>query len=175
MSFFRPEAKAALWRWREVLAGAGLALLGLSWITGPGGLLGWLGWVVMAVGGLLVFVGVQRARFRRGTGGPGVVLIDEGQITYYGPLDGGVIAADELERLALDPTAKPAHWVLEQPGQPALQVPVNAEGAEALFDVFATLPGLKTEWMLAELSGDTLHPVVIWERKSERPPHMRLH
>lgn len=175
MNFIRPEASAALWRWREVLIGAGILLLGLYWIIGPGQLLGWIGGVSVLTGVGLCIVGFQRARFRGGTGGPGVVLVDEGQITYYGPLNGGVIATADLERLALDPTADPAHWVLDQPGQPALFIPVNAEGADALFDVFSALPGLKTERMLAELQGGSAHPVVIWERRSMRPASHRLH
>lgn len=176
MSFIRPEARAELWRWREVLTGIGLALLGLSWISGPGGLLGGIGWAVVAIASIVVVVGVQRARFRTGNGGPGVVLVDERQITYYGPLTGGVIATENLEKLTLDPTAKPAHWILDQHGQPPLHIPVTAEGADDLFDVFSTLPGLQTQRMLAELTGTGGLPVVIWERNTtERPAHMRLH
>ncbi|NVO57861.1 hypothetical protein HW561_18850 [Rhodobacteraceae bacterium B1Z28] len=175
MSFIRPEAKLALWRWREVLVAAFVLTLGLSWISGPGGLLGWLGWVLVAVSVALAVIGVQRARFRTGAGGPGVVTVDEGQITYLGPLDGGIFATREIERLALDPTSNPAHWILDQPGQPTLHIPVNAEGAEALFDVFSNLPGLKTEQMLSELNGGAAHPVVIWERHPSRPAHLRLH
>lgn len=175
MSFIRPEAKLAMWRWREVLVAGFVLLLGLSWINGPGGLLGWLGWILVAVSIALAVIGLQRARFRTGAGGPGVVTIDEGQITYLGPLDGGIVAAREIERLALDPTACPALWVLDQPGQPTLHIPVNAEGAEALFDVFSNLPGLKTEQMLSELNGGSAHPVVIWERTPSRPAHLRLH
>ncbi len=175
MSFFRPEAKLALWRWREVLVAGFVLILGLSWISGPGGLLAWLGWLLIVVSMALAVIGVQRARFRNGAGGPGVVTIDEGQITYLGPLDGGIVAAREIERLALDPTSQPAHWVLDQPGQPTLHIPVNAEGAEALFDVFSALPGLKTEQMLSELNGRAAHPVVIWERTPSRPAHHRLH
>jgi len=175
MSFIRPEAKLALWRWREVLVAGLVLLVGISWISGPGGLLGWMGWVLVAVSIALAVIGVQRVRFRTGAGGPGVVTIDEGQITYLGPLTGGMVATREIERLALDPTADPAHWVLDQPGQPVLHIPVNAEGAEALFDVFSALPGLKTEQMLAELNGGATHPVVIWERRPMRPPHARLH
>ncbi len=175
MSFIRPEAKLALWRWREVLVAVAVFLVGLSWISGPGGLLGWMGWILVAVAVALAVIGVQRVRFRMGAGGPGVVTIDEGQIAYLGPLDGGIVAAREIERLALDPTSDPAHWVLDQPGQPALHIPVNAEGAEALFDVFSALPGLKTERMLSELNGGSPHPVVIWERTPSRPSHVRLH
>ncbi|WP_170346275.1 hypothetical protein [Ruegeria atlantica] len=175
MSFIRPEAKLALWRWREVLVAGFVLILGLSWINGPGGLLGWIGWLLVAVAIALAVIGVQRTRFRTGSGGQGVVTVDEGQITYFGPLDGGVIATREIERLALDPTSTPAHWVLEQPGQAVLHIPVNAEGAEALFDVFSALPGLKTEHMLAELNSGSTHPVVIWERTPSRPAHLRLH
>ncbi|WP_170426936.1 hypothetical protein [Ruegeria arenilitoris] len=175
MSFIRPEAKLTLWRWREVLIAGAVLLVGLSWISGPGGLLGWLGWVLIAASAALAVIGVQRARFRTGAGGPGLVTIDEGQITYLGPLTGGIVATREIERLALDPTSSPAHWVLDQPGQPTLHIPVNAEGAEALFDVFSALPGLKTEQMLSELNGGGAHPVVIWERTPSRPAHLRLH
>ncbi|CUK00101.1 hypothetical protein RUE5091_02090 [Ruegeria denitrificans] len=175
MSFIRPEAKLTLWRWREVLVAGAVLLVGLSWIGGPGGLLGWLGWVLVLFSVALAVIGIQRARFRTGAGGPGIVTIDEGQITYLGPLDGGMVAAREIERLALDPTSSPAHWVLEQPGQPVLHIPVNAEGAEALFDVFSALPGLKTEQMLAELNSGTAHQVIIWERTPSRPAHLRLH
>ncbi|MBI6628560.1 hypothetical protein [Pontibaca salina] len=175
MSLIRPAAREALWRWREGLAGVGVLVLGASWALGPRGLLGWAGWALVIIGAVLIVVGIQRARFRAGGGGPGVVQVVEGQITYFGPLSGGAVATRALERLTLDPTAKPAHWVLDQPGQPTLYIPVNAEGSDALFDVFSSLPGLRTERMLSELRGGAKHPVVIWERHSQRPPSHRLH
>lgn len=173
--FFRPEAKAALWRWREVLAAAGFAGLGLYWVFGSGGLLTWLGWALTALSGALAVIGVQRARFRIGAGGPGFVSVDERQITYFGPLTGGFVTTDDLEYVALDPTARPPHWVLRQPERPPLFIPVTAEGAEALFDAFAALPGLRTERMLAELNRHGTHPVVIWERHPTNRPVHRLH
>ena len=175
MSFIRPEARAALQRWREALIGVAVALVGLSWITGPGGLLGWLGWAMIPLGAVLVFIGIQRARFRTGGAGPGVVNVDEGQISYFGPLTGGAVAARDLERLTLDPSLRPAHWVLTQPGVPPLYIPVTAEGAEALFDVFSALPGIRTERMLAQLQGGSALPVVIWEKTPSRPPGLPLH
>ena len=175
MSFFRPEARAALWRWREVLAASGLGVLGLYWVLGPGGLLVWVGWLTLALAVALAIVGVQRGRFRTGAGGPGVVLVDEGEITYMGPLTGGTVAAPDLERLTLDPGARPPHWVLEQPGQAPLFIPVNAEGSDGLFDVFAALPGLRTERMLSQLRAGGAHPVVIWERRPMRPATCSLH
>lgn len=164
MSFVRPEARAALWRWREALAGAGALALGLWWGVGAGGILAWLGGAVALAGGALILAGLQRGRFRRGGGGPGVVTVDEGRIAYFGPLTGGAVALSEISALGLDPAAKPAHWVLSQPGQPDLFIPLNAEGAEALFDALVALPGLRTEAMLARMRGTTPGPVTIWRR-----------
>lgn len=173
--FFRPEAKAALWRWREVLAGAAISLVGLWWIVGPGRLLAVPGWAMVLGGAALGVIGVQRARFRSGGGGPGAVQVNEGQIAYFGPLTGGVVALQALERLSLDARAHPAHWRLDVPGQDAVLIPVNAAGSEGLFDAFATLPGLRTERMLSELRAKRDHAVVIWERKPLRPAHALLH
>jgi len=124
---------------------------------------------------VLGVVGAQRMRFRLGSGGPGVVQVTEGQISYFGPLTGGAVARSEIETLRLDHTARPSHWVLEQPGQSPLAIPVTAAGAEALFDVFASLPGLKTERMLSELHHKGPHQVVIWQRSPEPRSQYRLH
>lgn len=174
MTFIRPEARAALWKWRELLIAAAVGLLGVNWVTGPGGLLVWIGWGVLACAALIAIIGIQRARFRSGSGGPGMVQVDEGQIAYFGPLTGGAIAVSELERLILDPTGKPRHWRLTQPGQPDLDIPINAEGAESLFDAFSALPGFNTHRMLGQLQNPGPHPVVIWERTPLRPTG-RLH
>lgn len=173
--FFRPEAKAALWRWREVLVASAMAVLGLWWIIGPGRLLALPGWALLLGGAALALIGIQRGRFRGAGDGPGAVQVDEGQIAYFGPLTGGVVDLRALERLSLDTTATPAHWRLDAPGQGAVMIPVTAAGSDALFDAFATLPGLRTERMLAELRGGRAHVVVIWERKPLRPAHAVLH
>ncbi len=164
MSFIRPEARAGIWRWRELLTGLAVTALGGWWGFGTGGLLHWVGFAVIAIGAALIFVGFQRARFRTGTGGPGIVRIDEGVIAYFGPLTGGAAALGELTALSLDSTAHPAHWVLSQPGQPDLLIPVSAEGSEALFDAFASLPGLRMEHMLAQKNRGTNELVNIWQR-----------
>ncbi|WP_299141930.1 hypothetical protein [uncultured Tateyamaria sp.] len=164
MSFVRPEANAAMWRWREVLVGIALAVLALWWLAGPRGLLGWIAPVLLVGAGALIVIGLQRGRFRGAGGGLGTVQVDEGQVTYFGPLTGGTIAMRELARLTLDGAQRPAHWLLQQPEHPPLLIPVDADGADALFDAFAALPGLKTEHMLAQLRAAPAAPVVIWER-----------
>jgi hypothetical protein len=175
MSFIRADARAALWRWREVVTGAGLAALGLWWTVALTGLLHWLGYVVILVAGAITIMGMQRARFRHGGGGPGVVRVDEGQVAYFGPLTGGVVAIRDLDSVALDPSGHPAHWVLSQAGAPDLHIPVNAEGAEALFDAFAALPGLRTEHMLAQMQRLPAYPTVIWQKAPPVTSAFRLH
>ena len=175
MSFLRPEARAALWRWREVLVGTALLAIGLWWVLTTIGLLHWLGYVVLVLAVATLAAGLQRARFRAGSGGPGVVRVDEGQVAYFGPLTGGVVAIGDLVTLKLDPRARPAHWILSQPGQPELAIPLTAEGADALFDAFATLPGIRTEHMLAQMRRRSGQTVVIWQKPRTAASHLRLH
>lgn len=170
MSFIRPEARAALWRWREALAGVALLAIGLWWSLGV------VGWIVQAVGtalallgAALIVLGFQRARFRAGNDGPGVVQVVEGRVAYFGPLTGGAVNVADLSRLSLDHRQHPASWVLIQPGLEALHIPVNAKGAEALFDAFAALPGLRTEYMLRALQGSARGETLIWQKADGRP------
>jgi hypothetical protein len=167
MSFFRPEARAALVQWRETLVGAAVLLLGLWWASGFG-LLKWLGIGLVLLGAVLMVSGFQRARFRIGQGGPGVVQVDEGEVAYFGPLNGGSVALRSLSRVVLDGRSHPPVWALYQPGQGALQIPVTATGSDALFDAFASLEGIKTEHMLAQLKTPPDHPVVIWAKEDRR-------
>ena len=174
MSFVRPEARAALWRLREVLAAGALAALGLYWLTSRGLVVG-LGAACLLAAVALAVVGVQRARFRIGSGGPGIVSVDEGQIAYFGPLTGGVVALDDVLRLSLESAGLPAHWVIDRAGGDPLHIPVTAEGAETLFDAFAALPGLRTERMIGELRRPHGGRTVIWQREGTVPTPLPLH
>ena len=162
----RAELRAQLLRWRESLAGLALAGLGGYWGLTSFGVLQWLGWAGVGLGAMLAVAGVQRARFRQPGQGPGVVTVDERQVTYFGPLSGGAVTLEALRALDLDRASRPAHWILYQDGQPPLAIPANAAGAEALFDAFAALPGLGTERMLAELQGPPGKVARIWARPS---------
>ena len=164
--FFRPEAKAALWRWHEVLTGIALAVLALWLLAQSRGVLGYIAPVMLVGAGALIMVGLQRGRFRGAGGGLGTVQIVEGEVIYFGPLTGGSVALREVQRLTLDGAQTPAHWRLDQPQLPPLMIPVDADGADALFDAFSALPGLKTEQMLVKLRAGTRAQVVIWERSA---------
>jgi len=170
----RPEIRAALMRFREALAGGAAVVLGLWVGLGTFGITAWLGWALAMAGLAAIAAGLQRARFRTGSGGPGVVQIDEGQIAYFGPLTGGLAALSEIRRLSLDRSATPAHWIISQPGREDLAIPVTAEGADALFDAFTALPGLGTRTMLAALERGGGGSEVIWQAEGAAPV-LRLH
>ncbi|WP_227447155.1 hypothetical protein [Cognatishimia sp. F0-27] len=165
----RPEAAAMLKRWRGVLIAATLVLLGVYWALWRGtGLLEWVGYAMAGAGIGLGITAVQRLRFDQGHGGPGVVSVVEGRITYFGPLGGGVADLEALSAITFDPRAKPAHWLLAQPGQPSLAIPANAEGAQALFDAFAHLPGLRIGALVDATRASTA-PVLVWQRDGTGP------
>ncbi len=73
MSLIRPEARAVVWRWREVLAGAGITALGANMLLTGFGLMHVLGWFVLVLGLAVLLTGLQRARVRPSGGGAGVV------------------------------------------------------------------------------------------------------
>ncbi|RBI71154.1 hypothetical protein DQW77_12870 [Roseovarius sp. TE539] len=164
MSFVRPEARQALWRWREVIWALVPLAVGGWWMAGAGGLLPWVGSVIFLAGVAFLVAGIQRGRFRIGKGGPGVVQVTEGQIAYFGPHTGGAVALTELSAVELVSFSGTRWWALHQPGRAVLHIPSNAEGAEALFDVFAHLPGIRTEHMLAQMRLETSRPATVWQR-----------
>lgn len=160
----RPELREQFWTWRDVLLGLAVAILGAWWSSTAHGAVAFLGYGAIVLGVVLMIGGWQRVRFRAAGQGPGVVQIVERRLAYLGPLNGGTIEMDDLTRLELDGGSSPAVWILSAPGGQLLHIPVNAAGSDLLFDLFASLPGIKTEAMLAELARTANQRVVIWER-----------
>tara|TARA_R110002096_G_scaffold47539_66_gene126964 strand:+ start:3965 stop:4543 length:579 start_codon:yes stop_codon:yes gene_type:complete len=152
MSFIRPEARATLWRLREIFVAAAVALAGL-WLALLGGLF------LLAVGGLVIalaagvaLLGLRRLRFAQIGVAPGVVEVDEGQISYLGPAFGGSISVPELVELRLLTAGGRRMWRLKQADGQALLIPVEAVGADRLFDAFSALPGLDTQDLVKALA-----------------------
>ncbi|ABG33522.1 hypothetical protein CEP88_09620 [Roseobacter denitrificans] len=171
----RPEAKAQIIRWREALIGVIAVCIGLLWLSDAGPLFLLPALAALIGGAALIWIGVQRARFRHAGDGPGSVRVDEGQIIYFGPLTGGAVALRELTSVTLDHRHFPAHWRLREGTAPELLIPVNAEGAEALFDAFATLPGLRMEQVLAALKSSRKTTMLLWQRDRPVDVKARLH
>ncbi len=167
MKSLRPEVRTLLWRWREVAVGVAVAAFGLWWAVFGLGIMPVVGGAVALVGVALTLGAVQRLRFARGGGGAGVVQIDERRVAYFGPLTGGVVDLDDLATLALDGTGKPAHWRLLARGGDTLDIPVDAENADALFDAFAALPGLRAERLIAALNGPRGTVTPLWSRGAD--------
>ncbi len=163
MSFLRPELAAGLHRWREVLAGLGVVAAG-AWLAGLGG------WFFAGLGGLvalaglgLALAGLRRLRFRPAGRGPGLVRMVEGQVAYFGPETGGFAALTEVERLHIAPGPGGAVWILDQP-QGAVEIPLDAEGAERLYDFFGVLPGIDMPAVIAAARHPPAQPTVLWRR-----------
>lgn len=167
--FFRPEARAALWRWREVIGGVALGLFGLWWlVTANGLILSMIGAVFIGLGAAFVWIGIARARFRHAGSGPGVVEVVERRLVYYGPLTGGAVDLADIRRVEHDPTAHPApHWIVTDIYGREIAIPANADGADALLDAFATLPGLSPAHLAAQSRRKGHARRTVWDRPHE--------
>lgn len=154
MSFIRPEVAEALKRWKDVVVGASIGLFGLWLATQTYGIRSQFGAALILVAVALIYSGLQRARRPKGSGGPGVVEVDERQITYFGPEDGGAVSIDALSHIDVVASgegdrASDFLWVFHQPDAPPLYVPGNAEGAQDIFDALAALPDVDFEGVIA--------------------------
>ncbi|MEM7721058.1 MAG: hypothetical protein AAF376_01675 [Pseudomonadota bacterium] len=163
-AFLRPDAARLLHRWREVIIAIAVIALGL-WISlRPGPIVQGFGYVLIAVGAFGLIPAIRRARFAADGQGPGVVRVDEGRVLYMGPVTGGAIAIREMTSLSLRRDADgQAHWVLSEPGA-LLTIPVNADGAEALFDAFTALDGLSAPHLLRALESTAPGSQRLWSR-----------
>ncbi len=161
----RPEALARLRNWRDALIGLALLAAGV-WLTArPGYILPGLGALLAVAGLALTVIGTRRARFLALGEGPGVVQVIEGQIGYFGPHTGGVMALDEINHLWL--SADGGTWLIKSADGRHLSIPRAARGAEALFDAFGTLEGLDMKQLIrrveaAPYAADQL----IWRREA---------
>lgn len=154
MSFIRPELADALWRWREVGLGAALAVMGIWTATGGGYLLIPLGLSLLALGLGWALTAWRRLRFRQEGEAPGILRVTEAQIAYYGPRVGGIVGLPDLSEIRLLTLRGRRIWKLKQGDGQLLHIPVEADGAEALFDAFATLPGIDMAALVAALGTD---------------------
>ncbi|MEM6624427.1 MAG: hypothetical protein AAF674_19560 [Pseudomonadota bacterium] len=172
MSFFRPEAVAAIRRWAVSL---GLIIAGgvIAATWGPrlwrGDLFALLPlafalllWVGAAGAAQTAFAGLW-ARF----GGPGLVTIDEGRISYFGPLGGAILALDAI--VAVDIVAGPqipggrAWRISDSMGQQAV-IPAGATGAVRLLDSLGTLPDFDVMMAVAAMERATPGNRPFWRR-----------
>lgn len=177
MSFIRPEILEGLRKGREVIAAGVVAALGL-WIATAGGYLPVLaGLGLAAVGAVWAVTALRRLRFHQDGEAPGVVRVTEAQVAYMGPRVGGFVGLPDLIEIRLLTYRGRRVWKLRAAMGEALHIPVEAQGADALFDAFAGLPGMDTAALVAALGseGPSDSKVIaldradrlIWSRKGE--------
>ena len=151
MTLIRPEVSALIWRAREVIWGGLVVALGLWLISLGGYALIPLGAVVGGVGLVLASMAFRRMRFEQSVAAPGLVELDEAQVGYLGPEIGGFLSLGELVELRILTLRGRRVWRLKQADGQALLIPVDAKGAERLFDAFVNLPGMDSVALIAAL------------------------
>ncbi len=176
----REGARQTLWQWREVLTGAGVLAAGL-WLAAQGGYLLLPLGAVLGLGGVSFgLLGLRRMRFAALGDVPGIVRVDEAQISYMGPQAGGFISLADLIEIRIVTFRGRRVWRLKQSDGQALLVPLDARGAEGLFDAFASLPGLSSADLVAAIdtplqgeigagralvTNDVAENRVVWQRR----------
>lgn len=169
MSFIRPKVRQEITRWSEVAAAVGAALVGTL-------LMRMGGFLFLPVGALLTLLSLgwllnalRRLSFQRPVAAPGVVEVIEGQVGYFGPTFGGFVALDDVIELRLTDFRGARQWRLKTLSGEVLLIPIDATGAEKLFDAFSTLPGIDMAALSAALNrGASTLP--LWTRPAPRLP-----
>lgn len=159
----RGDALAHILRWREALVGLGAIAVGLWWAVGSYGVMRWVG-VVVAIGGAAILrEAVVRLRRPKDGGGAGMVNVTERQITYMSGTGGGAVSADTLAHVAIHRSGNgPPVWHLADTQERRIAVPADAEGAGALFDALAALPGFDESAAVAALRDTSPGARVLW-------------
>jgi len=173
MSFMRAEATASLYRWRDVIVAAGMITLG-SWMFATKlGVPSVAGGVLAIAGLALGWTGYRRARFTTSGDGPGVVELDERQISYFGPTDGGSLAIASLTRITIQSSLNrlkqpQQHWQLESDTGDMLRIPSSAKNAQALFDAVTALDGVNYDQAIKAMQATKADLFLVWQKDKRR-------
>ena len=161
----RPEVSAMLLRWREALIGGAVACIGLWLWIASAGLIAAFGVAVALLGAMLTLSGIRRARFRSAVAAPGLLEVDEGRLTYLGPVLGGSVDLDDVTEVTFRRTSTgEAFWRLSHSAGRPMVVPEGAAGSERLLDALAALPGFDTGAMVRAVQGRTQTTITVWRR-----------
>lgn len=170
MSFIRPEAGQFLRTYSEVFLGLMILGVGVINFLATGWVLPVLGVVCMLTGGAIAFTAFRRARFPAAKDGPGVVEVDERQISYFSAYAGGAVSIEALARVRIEtsdvgPWGEDMIWVFEEDGGNTLQIPASASNIEGLFDAFAALDGVNYEAVTEASKSTETGEFLIWSKQ----------
>ena len=173
MSFMRPEATASLHRWRDVIVAIAAIALGTWMFTTKLGVPSAAGAFLILLGLALGWTGYRRARFTTKGDGPGVVELDERQISYFGPIDGGSLAIASLTRITIQSSLNrlkqpQQHWQLEADTGEMLRIPSSAKNAQALFDAVTALDGVNYDQAIKAMQAGKADMFLVWQKDKRR-------
>jgi len=155
MSFIRPEAQVIVARWRDVIIGGVMMACALVIGAGAAGLVWIMAALLFLLGAGLAVTGWQRARIasRGGAGvAPGLVELDERQLSYLAGEGGAIVVLSEVNRIEIEIAPPPEGaaagdmiWVFRRMGHPPARIPADALGADRLIDALAGFSGASYE------------------------------
>ncbi|PIE15122.1 MAG: hypothetical protein CSA70_00560 [Rhodobacterales bacterium] len=169
MSFVRPGARAAIWRWREVIAGVAVILVGVHWGYWSFGVLQSLGVALFFVGLAFVAAALRRALVRPRQGGAGVIELDERRLSFLHPDHGVILDLPDVTRIEIEttgdgPTEPDLFWVFTHAGGRRARIPANALGADLLVDALASFPGADYKGVITASGTTVPQHFVIWQK-----------
>lgn len=174
VSFIRPELSRLFSRWLETAIYAALTFAAFWQIMANGPseqVWRWgLAAAVLVIGFWFIRSAALSALTRGDGDAPGVVQIDERRVAFFGPHTGGVVSLNDIFAIEIWAADEPhwryePEWVLRwSDDEPALIIPVSAQGADGLADAFTALPGFTAEKAVAALKAPEGATVTIWRR-----------
>jgi len=174
LGVIRAEVQELFWRYFELLIGLAVIVMGVMIFNLHGLLWQGIGGVFALAGLAISWTAWRRARLSSAnTNGPGVVEVDERQITYFAPFGGGAVSINDLARVTVltndqGPMAEDVHWLLEENGGTKLLIPNSAEGAAQLFDALSPLKGVDFEAAIRAMGSTENDSFVIWAKEPAR-------
>jgi hypothetical protein len=172
VSFVRPEVAEAIRRYGEPAIYAAIAALclwkGVALLAAGA----WIGLAPMALGLVAAFAVLGTAERalvarRSAAAGPGIVTVQEGRISYFGPHGGATVAVDALVRVDIvtgDDDAGDARWELTDEMGKRMSIPAGAANAGTLLDVLGGLPGFNNMAVVLAMRAEEPGRTPIWRR-----------
>ncbi|MGB1235497.1 MAG: hypothetical protein ACPG5U_07175 [Planktomarina sp.] len=168
MSFIRPQAAATLSKARPFILAGCMASFGIYIMLTTRGAGYLAAGVFILIAGLIAHDAYRRIMFPKGSGGVGLVEVDERRITYLSGGGGHSISIEDLTRVEAHRNGRGrVTWVFYS-DEETLSVPANAMGNDKLFDAMVALPGLNHEQAQAAARGQGPDMFLVWQRDKRR-------